>query len=357
VENISFGLLTSAGGFTGSTGFTGMRGPPGALVVTRTRHSSATDNPNNPEIFEGKIKKNGIAYIAFSMEKPYDENVPFITAGTIIAIADTNVNTAYFQVLELFPQGGVASIKNIGPETTSWTSNAMVTLVGPRGYTGHSGHSGPSGPSGHTGHSGPTGPSGHTGHSGPTGPTGSSLFITDSNGNISYTKGTTTLSQLYVQTVDYNRLPMGILSQTDVINKSILQVGAVNFPSNDVANEIGSTTFTVVGANTTGTRKIRTHITLNIEDTNTDSTAKNLYITVFDEAGTKLKNFSHAYKDAFCTTLNFYHYSNISVGTTKTISVYAACSSGTAKISLDTGVYTNYIAPFSYITIEDIGMA
>ena len=165
------------------------------------------------------------------------------------------------------------------------------------------------------------------------------------------------MSQLYVQTVDYNRLPMGILSQTDVINKSIVVVGEINFPSNDVTNEIGSTTFTVVGANTTGTRKIRTHITLNIEDTNTDSTAKNLYITVFDEAGTKLKNFSHAYKDALCTTLNFYHYSNISVGTTKTISVYAACSSGTAKISLDTGVYTNYSAPFSYITIEDIGMA
>ena len=166
------------------------------------------------------------------------------------------------------------------------------------------------------------------------------------------------MSQLYVQTVDYNRLPMGILSQTDVINKSIPQVGAVaNFPSNDSNNEIGSTTFTVLGANTTGTRKIRTHITLNIEDTNTDSTAKNLYITVFDEAGTKLKNFSHAYKDAFCTTLNFYHYSNISVGTTKTISVYAACSSGTAIISLDTGVYNHYTAPSSYITIEDIGMA
>ena len=150
---------------------------------------------------------------------------------------------------------------------------------------------------------------------------------------------------------------MGILSQTDVINQSIVQVCGCYFPSNDVANKIGSTTFTVVGANTTGTRKIRTHITLNIEDINTDCTAQNLYITVFDEAGIKLKNFSHAYKDALCTTLNFYHYSNISVGTIKTVSVYATCSSSTAKISVDTGVYENYIAPFSYITIEDIGMA
>ena len=195
-----------------------------------------------------------------------------------------------------------------------------------------------------------------TGSIGMTGPTGASFFDIDSAGNISYTQGTTTLSQLFISTVDYNRLPMGMLAQTNVGTFAPIQF-STSFPQNSSTYLISSTTFTSIGA--AGPRKVRTHINLNVEDVS-DSTSKSIFITLYDETGTKLKNFSHGYRNNLCTSLNFYHYTSIQPGTQKTFYVYAGTntnSTGGANISNNANTYNSNAAPPSFVTIEDIGMA
>jgi hypothetical protein len=188
---------------------------------------------------------------------------------------------------------------------------------------------------------------------GPTGPTGTNYFNRDPSGNISYTKGSTTLSQLYISTVDYNRLPMGMLQQTEIVSTQINT--GTTFPTTTPSNLISTTTFTAIGLGSH--RKIRTHISLNVEDHDSNSTPKNIFITLYDGAGNRLKNFSHAYSNNLCTSLNFYHYSSIAPGVQTTFYVYALCSSNSVNISNSSNTYsTTNVAPTSYVTIEDIGV-
>jgi hypothetical protein len=189
---------------------------------------------------------------------------------------------------------------------------------------------------------------------GPTGPTGTNYFNRDPSGNISYTKGSTTLSQLYISTVDYNRLPMGMLQQTEIVSTQINT--GTTFPNDQTpANLISTSTFTAIGLGSH--RKIRTHISLNVEDVS-NSTPKNIFITLYDSTG-RLKNFSHAYNNNLCTSLNFYHYSSIAPGVQTTFYVYALCSSSNSAVNIsnNSNTYsTTNVAPTSYVTIEDIGV-
>jgi hypothetical protein len=194
---------------------------------------------------------------------------------------------------------------------------------------------------------------------GPTGPTGTNYFNRDPSGNISYTKGSTTLSQLYISTVDYNRLPMGMLQQTEIASSTIKSQIDATFTNNPL-NLISSTTFTVIGLGSH--RKIRTHISLNVDSSYSSvDSPKNIFITLYDQDGNKLKNFSHAYSQNLCTSLNFYHYSSIAPGVTQTFSVFAATNSTTSDTYISGNGGTNTysasnVAPTSYLTIEDIGV-
>jgi hypothetical protein len=149
---------------------------------------------------------------------------------------------------------------------------------------------------------------------------------------------------------------MGMLAQTNVGTISPIQ-SATTFPQNTSTYLASSTAFTSIGAS--GPRKVRTHINLNVEDVS-DSTPKNIFVTLYDDTGTKLKNFSHAYRNNLCTSLNFYHYTSIQPGTQKTFYVYVATntnSTGGANISNNANTYSTNAAPPSFVTIEDIGMA
>ena len=164
------------------------------------------------------------------------------------------------------------------------------------------------------------------------------------------------MAQLYISSVDYNRLPMGMLAQTEIDSSTIKSQDNVTF-TNNPNNLISATTFKVVGLGSY--RKIRTHISLNVDSSYNDViTPKNIFITLYDQAGNKLKNFSHAYSHSLCTTLNFYHYSSIAPGTETTFRVYAATNSTDTYIS-GNGAHTyssTNTAPTSYVTIEDIGV-
>jgi hypothetical protein len=193
-----------------------------------------------------------------------------------------------------------------------------------------------------------------TGPYGATGPTGQSFFIVDSFGNIEYLSGSTTVSRLKVKTTDYNRLPMGILTQKKLT--ALTPKIGTTFPTADVSNNnlIGTISFTPVGP--TGPRNIRTHISLNIEDDVSGSTINNLYLTLYDDSAI-IGRFRKTYRNAsYGDEMNIFHYSLITSGTEKIYKLYGASDSGTLTISNNSGAYSaNLHAPPSYITIEDIG--
>jgi hypothetical protein len=150
---------------------------------------------------------------------------------------------------------------------------------------------------------------------------------------------------------------MGMLEQAEIVSTKI-NTGNT-FPDDlTPGNLISTTTFTSIGLGSH--RKIRTHISLNVDDVS-NSTPKNIFITLYDGFGNKLKNFSHAYNNNLCTSLNFYHYSSITPGVQTTFYVYALCSSNSvngAYISNNSNTYSSLnVAPTSYVTIEDIGVA
>ena len=251
-------------------------------------------------------------------------NLMYITANTYITINDFNDKTAYFEVL--FVAGTDIIIKNVSDFTSYWMPYTPVALVGPRGYTG---------------------------------PEGTNLFTVSGN-DISYTSGTTTLSHLKVSTTDYNRLPMGILGQTEITPSSSVQpLTGTTFPAytNNAYSGtlIGTVAFTSIGP--TGPRKVRTNIELNMEDNVSGSTNNNLYLTLYDDT-TVLGRFRKTYRNgSYGDTINITHYSSITAGSTKTYKVYGVSDSGTMTISANTGAYdANNPAPSSYITLEDVGM-
>jgi hypothetical protein len=265
------------------------------------------------------------------------DNNDVITANAFITISDATNDTAYFQVLDVDPYNNQIAIQNIATNgaTSYWSAGAALVLVGPRGFTGTTGYSGP------------------TGVQGPTG--AGSQWTDDGNSNISYTSGTTKVSTLYVDTVNYNRLPMGMLSQTKIGPTGENSItNATSFPTNTSGNLIASTTFDVIGV--TGARKIRTHINLNIEDV-TASTNNNLYFSLYD-GSTLINYYTHAYRSGnLCTSLNFYDYSSVATDTSKTYHLYGTSTTTSAAISTNTGTYSAGGAPSSYITIEDIGLS
>jgi hypothetical protein len=248
----------------------------------------------------------------------------YITANAYITISDSSLSTAYFQVLDIDPYYNQIIIQNKGTETARWSPNAEVALVGPLGPTGQKGSTGPT------------------------------LFTTNGS-NISYTDGTTTLSRLTVQTTDYNRLPMGILNQTQIgpSDSNYTVASGTTFPTNNSGNLIGSVTFNTRGP--TGQRKIRTHINLNVED-NSQSTANNLYLTLYD-GSTAVNRFRKSYRNgSYSNSINFYHYTTIDADTSKTYSLYGSSSSASIAISGNAGTYdSTTTAPPSFITIEDVG--
>ena len=256
----------------------------------------------------------------------HDNNV-YITANVFITISDISDKTAYYQVISINHSTNYIVIQNMSDFITGWSAYAHVALMGPRGFTGT------------------------TGTAGPTGPT----VWTQSSNDISYTNGTTTVSTLYVNTVNYNRLPMGMLSQTQIGPTGTNNItNASAFPTNTSGNLVASTTFNVIGV--TGSRKIKTHINLNVEDV-TSASNNNLYFTLYD-GSTLINNYTHAYRSGnLCTSLNFYNYSSQSIDTEKTFHLYATSTTSSASISANTGTYSTITAPASYITIEDIGMS
>jgi hypothetical protein len=190
---------------------------------------------------------------------------------------------------------------------------------------------------------------------GPPGPEGTNLFdVTGSD--ISYTAGNTTLSQLTINGTDYNRLPMGLLAQSEITPSSSIQpTTGSSFPTNSTGTLIGTVAFTSIGP--TGPRKIRTNIELNMQDNVSGSTNNNLYLTLYDDT-TILGRFRKTYKNgSYGDMVQISHYSNIATGVTKTYNVYGATDSGTMTISKNTGEYdANNPAPSSYITLEDVGL-
>jgi hypothetical protein len=246
-----------------------------------------------------------------------------------VSIVDVYDNTAYFQVQSINHYNNTMVIKNMSDFTAAWGSLTNVILLGPRGFTG---------------------PSGVTGCTGPN-------LFSQSGNNISYTSGTTTLSKLTVQTTDYNRLPMGMLSQTQMgpTGTNYTVASGTTFPSNVAGNLIGSVSFTPIGP--TGPRRIKTHITLNVEDSS-QSTANNLYLSLYD-GSTLVNRFHKTYRNgSYANSINFYHYSSVSTSTSRTYSLYGSSTTASLAISGNTGTYNSTVtSPPSFITIEDIGNA
>ena len=251
----------------------------------------------------------------------------YITANAYITISDSSNHTAYFQVLDIDPFYNEIIIRNVGTQTSHWGPNSHVALVGPMGSTGSTGCTGPTGPS----------------------------VFTVSGTNISYTDGTTTLSRLQVNTTDYNRLPMGYLSQTQIgpTGTDYIVASGTSFPTNTASNLIGSVTFSTIGP--TGPRKVRTHINLNVED-NSQSTANSLYLSLYD-GSTLVNRYRKTYRNgAYANSMDFYHYSTLDTDVSKTYHLYGSSTSASIAISGNTGTYDSTItAPPSFITIEDMG--
>jgi hypothetical protein len=254
------------------------------------------------------------------------ENNIFITANAFITISDSSLKTAYFEVLDIDPYYNEIVLRNTGTETTYWGKDAPVALLGPRGFTGQKG------------------------------PTGPNSVFTVSGKNISYTDGTTTLSKLTIQTTDYNRLPMGILSQTQIgpTGTNYTVASGTTFPTNSAGNLIGSVSFRANGP--TGPRYIKTHINLNVED-NSSSTANSLFLTLYD-GSTLVNRFRKSYRNgSYSNTINLYHYSKVDSNITKTYYLYGSSSTASLAVSGNSGTYDNTIqAPPSFITVEDVGI-
>ena len=254
-------------------------------------------------------------------------NNVFITANAYITISDSSISTAYFQVLDIDPYYNEIVILNTGTATSYWGPNSEVALVGP------------------------IGPQGVTGTVGPTGP----AIFSQTNNDISYTDGTTTLSHLKVNTTDYNRLPMGHLSQTQIgpTGTDYTVASGTSFPSNVTNNLIGSVSFSTIGP--TGPRKVRTHINLNVEDSS-QSTANSLYLSLYD-GSTLVNRFRKSYRNGtYANSINFYHYSTLDTEVSKTYHLYGSSTTASMAISGNTGSYDSTItAPPSFITIEDLG--
>ena len=262
---------------------------------------------------------------------PGDNNA-YISANVFVSIVDVFDNTAYFQVKSIDHYNNTMVIENLSDNLAAWGGYAKVTLIGPRGFTGSAGATGA------------------------VGPTGSPIF-TESGNDISYTSGTTTLSKLTVQSTDYNRLPMGMLSQTQMgpTGTNYTVASGTTFPTNVAGNLIGSVSFTPIGP--TGPRRIKTHITLNVEDSS-QSTANSLYLSLYD-GSTLVNRFRKTYRNgSYANSINFYHYSSVSTDSSKTYSLYGSSSTASLAISGNTGTYDSTVtAPPSFITIEDIGNA
>ena len=232
-----------------------------------------------------------------------------------------------FHVLQVVSIAGTTVIlKNLSEGIAYWMPDAPVALVGPRG------------------------------------PTGTNYFSRDANNNITYTDGSTNVSQLNVNSVDYNKLPMGLLKQTtfEAASTNAL-VNYDGFPTNSGGTYlIGSVQFTTVGP--TGPRNVRTHINLNVAETGTSTTWRNAYFTLYDDT-TIINRFKKHYRESeFVDTFNFYHYDSIDSGTTKTYKLYGSSTSGTfgststLHVSGNVGAYDGTTAPDSYVTVEDLGL-
>jgi hypothetical protein len=255
-------------------------------------------------------------------------NNVYITANVFITISDISDKSAYYQVISINHSTNTMVIQNVSNFLTGWSSLAHVAMLGPRGATGATGVAGPTGPN---------------------------VWTQDANNNISYTSGTTKVSTLYVNNTNYNRLPMGMLSQTQIGPTGTNNItNASAFPTATSGNLVASTTFDVIGV--TGSRKIRTHINLNVEDI-TSATNNNLYFTLYD-GSTLINRYTHAYRSGnLCTSLNLYNYSSVAVDTSKTYHLYATSTTSGASISANTGTYSSLAAPASFITVEDIGLS
>lgn len=231
--------------------------------------------------------------------------------------------------------------------------------TGPIGYRGHTGCRGPTGKVGYRGHTGQTGPSGPEGPTGYTGYTGPTLWTPTNSSDIAYTSGTTTVSTLYVQSTNYNRQPMGLMTQTQMgpTGSYVIQTGAT-FPTDASSNAlIGQTpTFQTIGP--TGPRKVRTHIQLNVEDMTNVSNGQQLFFSLYDASGVVLNRYVHTYHNALSTSLNYYNYETRPTNETNVYSLYGYATSSTATVSTNLGSYNSTnTAPPSYITIEDIGLS
>ena len=231
--------------------------------------------------------------------------------------------------------------------------------TGPIGYRGHTGCRGPTGKVGYRGHTGQTGPSGPEGPTGYTGYTGPTLWTHTSSPDIAYTSGTTTVSTLYVQSTNYNRQPMGLMTQTQMgpTGSYVIETGTT-FPTDASSNAlIGQTpTFQTIGP--TGPRKVRTHIQLNVEDTTNVSNGQQLFFSLYDASGVVLNRYVHTYHNALSTSLNYYNYETRPTNETNAYSLYGYATSSTATVSTNLGSYNSTnTAPPSYITIEDIGLS
>jgi hypothetical protein len=249
-------------------------------------------------------------------------NLAYISANAILTIGDLTQNTAYFEVVSI--AGSSIVIKNISDYRAYWMPNTPVALVGPKG------------------------------------PTGSCYFTRDSNNNITYTEGTTTLSRVIVNNVDYNKLPMGLLKQYTMESSSTnALISYDDFPVNSASYLVGTVNFTAIGP--TGPRNVRTHINLNVAESGTSTAWRDMYLTLYDDS-TAVNRFKKHYRESeYTDTLNFYHYASIDAGTSKTYKLYATSNSGTngglstLHISAGVGGYTGMTAPPSYITVEDMG--
>jgi hypothetical protein len=176
--------------------------------------------------------------------------------------------------------------------------------------------------------------------------------------NISYTKGTTTLSKLKVDLVNDNYLPLGIVAQSYVRDYLIANSNTfpvINKPAQMITN--GNLSFKLDAPDSM--RYIKMYVSLQLVDPTANCANQSVFFTVYDDHH-KLFNYSFFYSTAntiyYANTIQFEFYATVPANECKEYKLYATSTSKTCYISANKGVYsdTNAVAP-SYITIEDVG--
>ena len=180
--------------------------------------------------------------------------------------------------------------------------------------------------------------------------------IFEKTGNdIRYINGTTTLSNLKVELVNDNYLPLGIIAQYDIMN--VLIPNSNTFPNINSNSPIKCLKFKLDAP--ISERYLKLYVSLNIVDPITNTAGHSIFFTIYD-GNEPLYNYSFYYNrsntGSYANTIYFELYTTVSANTNKEYNLYATSTSLSCNISSNVGIYSNInpVGP-SYITIEDVG--